>query len=83
MISQLAFQSVEQQSAEPNRTGDGTRLRSAASRQRALTSNRRLITRLVTLISGALDWATETSIAFHTTAHTRARVEPFQQEKFR
>jgi hypothetical protein len=72
VISQFTFQIVQQRSAEPNPTGGGTRLRSAASNQRALTSSRRLITRLVTLISGALDWATETSIAFHTTAHRRA-----------
>jgi hypothetical protein len=83
VISEFAFQSVEQRSAEPNRTGDETRPRSAAGNRRVLTSSRRLITRLVALIPGALDWATETSLAFHTTAHRRARVERFQQEKFR
>ena len=81
MISQFAFRIVQQRSAEPNRTGNETRLRSTASNQRALTSSRRRITRLVTRISGAFDWATETSIAFHTTAHGRARVERFEQEK--
>jgi hypothetical protein len=55
VISPFALQSVEQRSAEPNRTGDETRPTSAAGNQRALTSSRRLITRLVALIPGALD----------------------------
>jgi len=67
---------------EPNRTGGKTRLTGTASCQRALTNNRRPITRLFNRISGALDWVAETSIAFHTAANTPARVERFQQGKF-
>jgi hypothetical protein len=82
VISQNGFLSVQRRSAEPNRTGGEPRLTGTASDQRALTNNRRPITRLVNRISGALDWVAETSIAFHTTANTPARVERFQQGKF-
>jgi len=83
VVSQNAFQSVQQRRAERNRSGAETRLTGTASDQRAVTNDRTPITRLVNRISGALDWVAETSIAFHTTANTPARVERSQQARLR
>ena len=83
MVSQNAFQSVQQRTTEPNRTGGEARLTGTFSGQRPLWNNRGPVTRPVNGISGALDRVAETSIAFGTTANSRARRERFQQGKFR
>ena len=65
MISPNGFQIVQHRSASLYRTGGETRLTSTTNNQQALTSSRRLITRLVARISDVLAWVAETSIAFH------------------